>query len=89
MEQATALARALASAPEEILLMIALWTAAAAVAYHSGSDALDLLLWIIVLLVQSVPYLAALLVAVLSAFPKLRAGLVAGRHGKQGEESAV
>jgi exo-beta-1,3-glucanase (GH17 family)/cellulose synthase/poly-beta-1,6-N-acetylglucosamine synthase-like glycosyltransferase len=89
MEQATALARALASAREEILLMIALWTAAAAVAYHSGSDALDLLLWIIVLLVQSVPYLAALLVAVLSAFPKLRAGLVAGRHGKQGEESAV
>ena len=45
--------------------------AAAAVAYHNGSDALDLLLWIIVLLVQSVPYLAALLVAVLSAFPKL------------------
>jgi exo-beta-1,3-glucanase (GH17 family)/cellulose synthase/poly-beta-1,6-N-acetylglucosamine synthase-like glycosyltransferase len=89
MEQATALARALASAREEILLMIALWTAAAAVAYHSGSDALDLLLWIIVLLVQSVPYLAALLVAVLSAFPKLRAGLVAGRHGKQGEESAL
>ena len=89
MEQATALARALASAREEILMMIALWIAAAAVAYHNGSDALDLLLWIIVLLVQSVPYLAALLVAVLSAFPKLRAGLVAGRHGKQGEESAV
>jgi hypothetical protein len=84
MEQATALGRALASAREEILLMTALWVAAAAVAFQSGSETLDLLLWIIVLLVQSVPYLAALGVSVLSAYPKLRAGLVAGRPGKQG-----
>jgi exo-beta-1,3-glucanase (GH17 family)/cellulose synthase/poly-beta-1,6-N-acetylglucosamine synthase-like glycosyltransferase len=84
MEQATALGRALASAREEILLMTALWVAAAAVAFQSGSETLDLLLWIIVLLVQSVPYLAALAVSVLSAYPGLRAGLVAGRPGTQG-----
>ena len=89
MEQATALRRALASAREEILLMIALWSAAAAVAFQNGSDTLDLLLWIIVLLVQSVPYSAALLVSVLSAFPRLRAGLVAGRPEKQGLDGAA
>lgn len=89
MEQATALRRALASAREEILLMIALWSAAAAVAFQNGADTLDLLLWIIVLLVQSVPYSAALLVAVLSAFPRLRAGLVAGRPEKQDLDGAA
>jgi len=89
MEQATALGRALASAREEILMMLALWLAAAAVALHSGSDTLDALLWIILLLVQSVPYLAALLVAVLSAFPRLRAGLIAGRAGGEAADAVA
>jgi hypothetical protein len=60
MEQAKALVRALGSAREESLMMLALWLAAGAVMYRHGSNSLDLLLWIIVLLVQSIPYLAAL-----------------------------
>lgn len=89
MEQANALMRALASAREEILMMLALWLAAAAVAFRNDSGTLDLLLWIILLLVQSVPYLAALLVSVLSAFPRLPAGMVAGRIRKQGVKGAA
>jgi len=79
MEQANALLRALAGVREETLLVIALWLAAGAIAWQHGSNTLDLLLWIIVLLVQSVPCLAALLVSIISAFPKLRAELVCGR----------
>ncbi len=78
MERATALVKAIGAAREEALLTLALWLAAGAIAYQSGSDTLDLLLWIIVLLVQSIPYLAALLVSVVSAFPGLRATLVCG-----------
>jgi exo-beta-1,3-glucanase (GH17 family)/cellulose synthase/poly-beta-1,6-N-acetylglucosamine synthase-like glycosyltransferase len=89
MEQANALTRALASAREEILIMLALWLAAAAVAYQNGSDTLDLLLWIILLLVQSVPYLATLLVSVMSAFPRLSASVIAGRDPGKGVEAAV
>ena len=54
--------------------------AAAAIAWQHGSDTLDLLLWIIVLLVQSIPYLAALLMSVISACPGLRAGWICGKN---------
>ncbi|MEN8106817.1 MAG: glycosyltransferase [Pseudomonadota bacterium] len=73
LEQATALSKAIGAAREETLIMVALWLAAAAVALQHGSDTLDLLLWIIVLLVQSIPYLAALLMSVISACPRLSA----------------
>ncbi len=76
MERAAALTRAINSAREEVLFTIALWSAAGAIAIRHGSDTLDLLLWIIVLLVQSIPYTAALLVSIVSAFPKLRARYV-------------
>jgi hypothetical protein len=89
MERASAVMRALGSAREEALMALALWTAAGAIVYLSGSDSLDTLLWIIVLLVQSVPYLAAVLVSVISAFPRLRAELVCGRNnGLRGKDAA-
>ena len=78
MEKAAALARAIGVAREEALLCIALWSAAGSIAYLYGSDTMDLLLWVIVLLVQSIPYLSAVLVSVISAFPNLRAELVGG-----------
>ena len=37
-----------------------------------------MLLWVIVLLVQSLPYLAAFLVSIVSAFPRISAKLVCG-----------
>lgn len=78
MEQASALWRAIASAREETLFALALWTAAAAIAWKSDTGMLDLLLWIIVLLVQSIPYTASLLVSIISAFPRLPARLMCG-----------
>ncbi len=78
LEQTSALWRALVSAREETLFAVALWIAAAAIAWKSGTGMLDLLLWIIVLLVQSVPYFASLLVSVISAFPRLPARLMCG-----------
>jgi cellulose synthase/poly-beta-1,6-N-acetylglucosamine synthase-like glycosyltransferase len=89
MEQAKALVRALGSAREETLMMLALWLAAGAVVYRHGSNSLDLLLWIIVLLVQSIPYVAALLMSIISAFPGLRARLVCGRFCDEQGDSAV
>ncbi|MGD8619358.1 MAG: glycosyltransferase [Gammaproteobacteria bacterium] len=89
MEQAMALLRALGSAREETLMLIALWLAAAAIAYRHGSNTLDTLLWIIVLLVQSVPYLAALLMSIMSAFPGLRAELVCGRFCAEQQDTVT
>jgi exo-beta-1,3-glucanase (GH17 family)/cellulose synthase/poly-beta-1,6-N-acetylglucosamine synthase-like glycosyltransferase len=78
LERASALWRALATAREETLLAVALWLAAGGLALQNDIGMLDLLLWIIVLLVQSVPYVATTLVSVISAFPRLSAHLVCG-----------
>jgi exo-beta-1,3-glucanase (GH17 family)/cellulose synthase/poly-beta-1,6-N-acetylglucosamine synthase-like glycosyltransferase len=85
MERAAALTRAVNSAREEVLFTVALWSAAGAIALQHGSDTPDLLLWIIVLLVQSIPYTAALLVSIVSAFPKLRAEYVGSDFCEQPE----
>ena len=64
---------ALAMVREESVMLVALWAAAAAVAIRLGTDAPDLLLWVVVLVVQSVSYLAAVLVAFVSTLPDLPA----------------
>jgi hypothetical protein len=68
-----ALLKALSAAREETLLMMALWLAAGGVIHQFGTDSLDLLLWAVMLLLQSVPYTAALLLSVVSALPRLPA----------------
>jgi len=72
----SALAHALAAAREETLMMCALMLSAWAVARsgemlaQSGDlPGPDRLAWIVVLLVQSVPYASSLLVSLISAFP--------------------
>ncbi len=65
------LLRALAAAREETLMMAALMLSAWAVSYtalpqNAGPDHLA---WIVVLLVQSVPYASSLVVSLISAFP--------------------
>ncbi len=62
---------ALAMAREEAVLLTGLWLAAAAVVITLGIDAPDLLLWVIVLLVQSLSYLAAVFVSFVSTLPNL------------------
>jgi len=71
-----ALVKAILDCRDELFLMLALWTVAGGVALRQDVQNLDLLLWIIVLLVQSIPYLAALVVSVISAMPNLSAHLV-------------
>ncbi len=79
-EQSAALLRALDACREETLFAIAMWLAAAAIIYTIGTDTTDLLLWVIVLLVQALPYLAALLTSVISAYPGLSSKWVCGGY---------
>ena len=75
-----ALLKALGAAREEVLLCIALCLSATGIIINLGTDALDLLMWTIMLLLQAVPYAAAIIVSVISALP----GLPAGWLGKTG-----
>jgi len=75
--------RALAGVKEESLLLFALLGSAWGVTMTRGTDSRDLLLWVIVLLVQSFPYLASLLVSIISSFPRLSAHRI-GVHQIEG-----
>ena len=70
---------AIASARQEAALMLALWACAIGVIIATSKPGVshgpDLSVWIIVLIIQSTPYLAALLVSLASAF-KLPANLL-------------
>ena len=67
---ASGLTRALAAAREETLMMIGLLLSAWAISYTGPREngGPDRLAWIVVLLVQSVPYASSLVVSLLSAF---------------------
>jgi hypothetical protein len=60
---------ALAAAREESAMMIGLWLAAWGVANSLQQHGPDRFAWIVVLLIQSVPYLSTLLASLASAFP--------------------
>ena len=61
---------ALAEAREEVFIMLLLWGAALGIAIVQGLPSYDVKFWVIMLLVQSLPYLAALIMALLSSQPK-------------------
>ena len=63
------LLHALAAAREESLMMIGLWLAAWGVAHSPQQQGPDRLAWIVVLMIQSVPYASTLLASLASAFP--------------------
>jgi hypothetical protein len=63
------LLHALGAAREEILLMIGLWLSAWGVSRSTLTEGPDRLAWIVVLLVQSVPYVSSALASLASAFP--------------------
>lgn len=75
----TGLWSVITSTREEILLLIALWSAVYAIVIMHGVDSADTLFWLGVLLIQSLTYLAALLVAVVAAMPEWSARLI-GTH---------
>ncbi len=67
---------ALQSAREEGLIGLALLLAVHGIIMQQGSETPDVLVWVIVLLVQSIPYLAAVIVSIISAFAPLPAKLI-------------
>ena len=88
-ERASALLEALTTARQELLLLLSLWSMAVLLGLRYDEGTLDLLLWIIVMLVQSVPYFATVIVSVISAFPKLPAKLVCGGYCEEPEIDAA
>jgi len=70
------LTNALSAAREEVLFMMALWLASFAVFWCTTMNSPDAYLWVTMLLIQSVPYTASTLVALISGFPKMPAWLV-------------
>ncbi|HEX6549253.1 MAG TPA: glycosyltransferase [Gammaproteobacteria bacterium] len=68
--------RALVESREEALIMLGLWLSAWSVYAVAGTSTRDLSIWIVVLLIQSVPYCATLIMALLSAWPRLPAKLI-------------
>ena len=72
----SALLRALGDAREELLFVIALGLAAWGVLMRFDGDMTDNRMWALVLVVQAIPYAAAVLMALISAMPRLPARLV-------------
>lgn len=60
---------ALAEAREEVFVMLLLWGAAIGICFAQGLESADEKFWVAMLLVQSLPYLAALIMALLSSLP--------------------
>ncbi|WP_426117750.1 glycosyltransferase family 2 protein [Pseudomonas sp. DSP3-2-2] len=61
---------AISEAREELFIMLLLWGAATGICLVQGLPSADMRFWVIMLLVQSLPYLAALIMAFLSSLPK-------------------
>jgi exo-beta-1,3-glucanase (GH17 family)/cellulose synthase/poly-beta-1,6-N-acetylglucosamine synthase-like glycosyltransferase len=68
-EDRPALVRAIMAAREESLILFALWVAAIAIAGRYGIGYTETQLWVAVLMVQSVPYMAALYLSILNTRP--------------------
>lgn len=71
-----AMMQALLSARQELLILILLLLSALGTGLRSASMTRDLNIWIMVLLMLAVPYLAAVIVSLVSGFAKMPAGLL-------------
>jgi exo-beta-1,3-glucanase (GH17 family)/cellulose synthase/poly-beta-1,6-N-acetylglucosamine synthase-like glycosyltransferase len=69
MEDAPALVQGIVMAREELVLLVLAWAAMIAVGWVHHLATWEATLWCIVLLTQSLPYLAAVTVSVVAAFP--------------------
>ncbi|MFK3816080.1 glycosyltransferase [Pseudomonas sp. NPDC089407] len=61
---------AISEAREELFIMLLLWGAALGIYLVQGLPSSDMRFWVAMLLVQSLPYVAALVMALLSSLPK-------------------
>ncbi|WP_168184479.1 glycosyltransferase [Pseudomonas sp. Bc-h] len=64
---------AISEVREELFIMLLLWGAALGICLVQGLPSNDMRFWVTMLLVQSLPYLAALIMAFLSSLPKPKA----------------
>jgi len=62
--------KAVGAAREELLLMFALWFSVYALGMREDANTPDLVFWIVVLLIQSIPYFASVFLSLVSAIPK-------------------
>jgi cellulose synthase/poly-beta-1,6-N-acetylglucosamine synthase-like glycosyltransferase len=76
MAGTSALLKLVAVCVDEIFMMGALLSAAVAIGAIQKLDTLDITLWVIVLAIQSLPYGATLLMAMISIFPQRSSGRV-------------
>jgi cellulose synthase/poly-beta-1,6-N-acetylglucosamine synthase-like glycosyltransferase len=72
MADSSTLLKILAVCLDELFMMGALLSAAITIGLIQKLDTLDITLWVIVLVIQSLPYGATLLMAMISAFPQRR-----------------
>jgi exo-beta-1,3-glucanase (GH17 family)/cellulose synthase/poly-beta-1,6-N-acetylglucosamine synthase-like glycosyltransferase len=89
LAHSAALLKAIAAAREETLLMMALWISVWGILDQQGSETLDLILWMSVLMVQSIPYSASLLMSIISGFPRLQAKLISSGSATGEVESGL
>ena len=61
---------AISEAREEVFIMLLLWGAALGIFLVQGLPSNDMRFWVVMLMVQSLPYLAALIMAFTSSLPK-------------------
>jgi len=83
-----AMVQALQAARTETLFLLGLSLASIGIVVRLGVDSLDLLVWSLMLLIQGIPYAAALLISILSAMPHLSAKFI-GETGSMGEVAQV
>ncbi|WP_075768585.1 glycosyltransferase [Aerophototrophica crusticola] len=69
LENQPALVQGFLNAREEVVLMLGLWVTAFLVAWIEGGENRDAYIWSTMLVVQSLPYIAALAVATMNALP--------------------
>ncbi|HEY8614238.1 MAG TPA: glycosyltransferase, partial [Roseomonas sp.] len=78
MENAPALVQGLMTARQEGMIMLLLWLAAAGITVAHRGGTWEAILWSVILLVQSIPYLAAVSMALIAALPAEKAAMLPG-----------
>jgi exo-beta-1,3-glucanase (GH17 family)/cellulose synthase/poly-beta-1,6-N-acetylglucosamine synthase-like glycosyltransferase len=89
MAGGSALLKIVAVCVDELLMMAALLSAAVTITLIQKMDTLDINLWVIVLTMQSLPYAATLLMAMISAMPLRRKDRVSAHVSSQDAESGT
>ena len=78
-----ALLAAVNAAREETLMLVTLLFTAWALAEKLGTQPLDLLVWIVMLTMQAIPYFCSLVLSLIGALPKLPASLIGRSNSMQ------